>query len=119
MEPLGPLDVAERVEGTTTVVVRRGVELTVAEAGRKTHLTAYEGDTVEQALLENSIVLKDEDQVSPSRDAVLEGDTQVEIRRSCQVVIYADGKTQTVTAPAVRWRMPCKRRASPWGRTIP
>ena len=97
MEPLGPLDVAERVEGTTTVVVRRGVELTVAEAGRKTHLTAYEGDTVEQALLENSIVLKDEDQVSPSRDAVLEGDTQVEIRRSCQVVIYADGKTQTVT----------------------
>ena len=27
MEPLGPLDVAERVEGTTTVVVRRGVEL--------------------------------------------------------------------------------------------
>ena len=36
MEPLGPLDVAERVEGTTTVVVRRGVELTVAEAGRKT-----------------------------------------------------------------------------------
>lgn len=97
MEPLGPLDVAERVEGTTTVVVRRGVELTVAEAGRETHLTAYEGDTVEQALLENSIVLKDEDQVSPSRDAVLEGDTQVEIRRSCQVVIYADGKTQTVT----------------------
>ena len=39
MEPLGPRDVAERVEGTTTVVVRRGVELTVAEAGRKTHLT--------------------------------------------------------------------------------
>lgn len=34
MEPLGPLDVAERVEGTTTVVVRRGVELAVSEAGR-------------------------------------------------------------------------------------
>ena len=48
---------------------------------------------MEQALLENSIVLKDEDQVSPSRDAVLEGDNQVEIRRSCQVVIYADGKS--------------------------
>ena len=40
MEPLGPLDVAERVENTTTVVVRRGVNLTVEEAGRKTQLTA-------------------------------------------------------------------------------
>ena len=34
LEPLGPLDVAERVEGTTTVVVRRGVNLTVREAGK-------------------------------------------------------------------------------------
>ena len=50
MEPLGPLDVAERVEGTTTVVVRRGVELAVSEAGEESQLVAYVGDTVEQAL---------------------------------------------------------------------
>ena len=48
MEPLGPLDVAERVEGTTTVVVRRGVELAVSEAGEESQLVAYVGDTVEQ-----------------------------------------------------------------------
>lgn len=71
MEPLGPLDVAERVEGTTTVVVRRGVELAVSEAGEESQLVAYVGDTVEQALLDNSIVLKDEDEVSPSRDTVI------------------------------------------------
>lgn len=92
MEPLGPLDVAERVEGTTTVVVRRGVELAVSEAGEESQLVAYVGDTVEQALLDNSIVLKDEDEVSPSRDTVIEGDTQVEIRRACQVVVIADGE---------------------------
>ena len=93
MEPLGPLDVAERVEGTTTVVVRRGVELAVSEAGEESQLVAYVGDTVEQALLDNSIVLKDEDEVSPSRDTVIAGDTQVEIRRACQVVVIADGES--------------------------
>ena len=98
LEPLGPLDMAERVENTTTVVVRRGVNLEVREAGqKKTGLVAYQGDTVEQALLDNSIVLKEEDEVTPSRDTVIDSDTQVEISRSCQVVVMADGKSKTVT----------------------
>lgn len=97
LEPLGPLDVAERVEGTTTVVVRRGVNLTVREAGKENLLVAYRGDTVEQVLLENSIVLKDADEITPARETVVEGDTQVEIRRACQVVVLADGKQTTVT----------------------
>lgn len=98
LEPLGPLDMAERVENTTTVVVRRGVNLEVREAGqKKTGLVAYQGDTVEQALLDNSIVLKEEDEVIPSRDTVIDSDTQVEISRSCQVVVMADGKSKTVT----------------------
>lgn len=97
MEPMGPLDKAEQVEGTTTVVVRRGVRLTVEEAGKVTELTAYQGDTVEKAMLENSIVLTDDDEITPSRDTVIEGDTQVEIRRACQVVVLADGKSKTVT----------------------
>ena len=96
LEPLGPLDVAERVEGTTTVVVRRGVNLTVREAGKENLLVAYRGDTVEQVLLENSIVLKDADEITPARETVVEGDTQVEIRRACQVVVLADGKQTTV-----------------------
>ena len=37
--------------------VRRGVELAVSEAGEESQLVAYVGDTVEQALLDNSIVL--------------------------------------------------------------
>ena len=97
MEPLGTLDIAQRVEGTTTVVVRRGVNLTVTEAGRETQLVAYEGDTVGQALLSNSIVLKEDDQVVPAQDTVLEGDLDVEIRRACQVVVIADGKRYSVT----------------------
>lgn len=98
MEPLAPLDAAEQVENTTTVIVRRGVRLTVEEAGRETDLVAYRGDTVEQALLENSIVLKEEDQVSPSRDTVIDSDTQVQLRRSCQVTVTAQGKSQQVTS---------------------
>lgn len=98
LEPLGPLDMAERVENTTTVVVRRGVNLTVQEAGQqKTGLVAYKGDTVEQALLDNSIVLKEDDEVIPSRDTVIDSDTRIEIRRSCQVSVIADGKTKNVT----------------------
>ena len=97
LEPLGPLDVAEQVEGTTTVVVRRGVQLTVEEAGKVTQLTAYQGDTVEQAMLENSIVLADDDEITPSRETVIQEDTQVEIRRACQVVVLADGESKLVT----------------------
>ena len=97
MEPLSPLDVAEQVENTTTVVVRRGVRLTVEEAGQTTSLVAYEGDTVEQALLDNSIVLQEGDEVTPSRDTILEGETQVEIRRACQVTVTADGESTSVT----------------------
>ena len=65
------MDVAERVEGTTTVVVRRGVNLTVREAGKESLLVAYRGDTVEQVLLENSIVLKDADEITPARETVV------------------------------------------------
>ena len=42
LEPLGPLDMAERVENTTTVAVRRGGKLTGQEAGQqKPGLGAY------------------------------------------------------------------------------
>ena len=97
LEPLGPLDVAERVENTTTVNVRRGVSLTVTEAGKSSSLVAYVGDTVEKALEDNNILLKGEDEVTPSRETLLEEDTAIQIRRACQVSVTADGKTQKLS----------------------
>lgn len=97
MEPLGPLDVAEWVESTTTINVRRGVTLAVVEAGKRTNLMAYRGDTVQQALEENNILLKAADQVLPSRETVVEAGLSVEILRSCQVTVTADGKAQRLS----------------------
>ena len=50
LAPLGPLDVAERVENTTTVNVRRGVKLRVSEAGQAHEFVDYKVDTVRKAL---------------------------------------------------------------------
>lgn len=92
LKPLGPLDVAEWVENTTTIYVRRGVSLTVKEAGKETHLVAYRGDTVQKTLESNNILLKDNDSVSPTRNTVIKTGTPIEIRRSCRVVVFADGQ---------------------------
>ena len=97
LEPLGALDVAERVENTTTVNIRRGVNLSVTEAGKSTELVAYRGDTVQKALGDNNILLKEDDEVIPSRDTVIESGLSVEIRRSCQVSVTADGKSKKLT----------------------
>lgn len=97
MPSLEALDTAERVQNTTTVYVRRGVNFTVNEAGRKTQLVAYEGETVEEALLEGNILLKEADEVSPSLETVITADTSVEIVRACTVIVTADGKSQTVS----------------------
>lgn len=97
LEPLGELDVAERVENTTTVNIRRGVALTLSESGRETELVAYRGDTVEKALTYNSILLKEEDQVVPSRETVIDGSLSVEIRRACDVTVTAGEKTTSLS----------------------
>lgn len=97
LEPLAPLDVAERVENTTTVNIRRGVSLSVSEAGKSTELVAYRGDTVQKALLENNIILKDNDEVIPGRDTVIENELSVEIKRACDVTVTADGKTKKLS----------------------
>lgn len=97
LPPLGPLDVAERVDNTTTVNIRRGVAMRVRESGRTSEFVAYLGDTVEQALAENNIWLSPEDQVSPGRDMRIQADLAVEVKRCSQVTVTADGKVQTVT----------------------
>ncbi len=94
MEPLSPLDVAEQVENTTTVNVRRGVTLTVTEAGKRRNLVAYRGDTVRKALEDNNIFLKDADEVQPSRDTEVSVGLAIEIRRSCRVTVAADGESR-------------------------
>lgn len=97
LEPLGPLDVADRGENTTTVNVRRGVTLSVSEGGKATELVAYKGDTLEKALGGNNIFLKEEDEITPSRDTVIREPLFVEIKRSCQVTVTADGQSKKVS----------------------
>ncbi len=94
LEPLGPLDEAERVENTTTVNVRRGVSFSVLEAGKRRNLMAYRGDTVQKALEDNNIFLNDNDEVEPSRESLVTAGLSVVIRRSCQVTVAADGEEQ-------------------------
>lgn len=95
LEPLGPLDVIEQVGNTTTVNIRRGVSITVNEAGKRKNLIAFRGDTVEKTLQDNNILLKDEDEVTPSRDTVVTAGLSVEIRRLCQVTVTADGESRS------------------------
>ncbi len=94
LAPLGPLDVAERVENTTTVNIRRGVKLRVTEAGKTSELIGYKGDTVRKALAENNILVKEEDLVTPGRDMVITADLAVEVKRACEITITAEGETQ-------------------------
>ena len=92
LEPLGPLDVFEQVGNTTTVNIRRGVSMTVNEGSKKTNLIAYQGDTVEKTLADNNIIVKDTDEVIPSRETTVTAGLSVEIRRLCQVTVIADGE---------------------------
>ena len=95
LEPLGPLDVFEQVGNTTTVNIRRGVSMTVNEGSKKTNLIAYQGDTVEKTLADNNILIKDTDEVTPSRETIVTAGLSVEIRRLCQVTVIADGESKT------------------------
>ncbi len=97
LAPLGKLDRAERVQSTTTVYVRRGVILTLDEAGQRTDLVAYAGETVEEALRENNILLRDMDEVSPARTEKITRDLKVTVRRACTVSVIADGEVHQVS----------------------
>lgn len=97
LKSLGPLDVAERVENTTTVNIRRGVPMTVLEDGESTHLVAYLGDTVSKTLADNNIVVKDGDELTPAGDTVVSAGLTVELRRLLRVKVTADGETRTLT----------------------
>lgn len=97
LEPLGPLDVIEQVGNTTTVNIRRGVSMTVSEAGKRKNLIAFRGDTVAKTLADNNILIKDEDEVTPSRDTVVTAGLSVEIRRFCRVTVTADGESKELS----------------------
>ncbi len=97
LEPLSPLDTVEQVENTTTVNIRRGVPITVTEAGKRTNLVAYLGDTVEKTLEDHTFLLKDEDEVLPGRETMITSGLSVEIRRRCQVTVEADGEEYSLS----------------------
>lgn len=96
LEPLGKLDICERVGETTTVNVRRGVTMTVNESGIEAELVAYQGDTVQKTLEDNSIVLKVNDIVEPGRETVIEENLSVSIRRYSEVIVEADDNVHTI-----------------------
>lgn len=97
LEPLGANDVCERVGNTTAVNVRRGASVIVKENDTVTEFIAYKGDTVEKTLTDNSIIIKDKDEISPSKDSVITSDLTVEIKRHCTVSVYADDESKTVS----------------------
>ena len=96
LRELGPLDVAEQVENTTTVNIRRGVRLTVMDAGKSTGVVAYRGDTVGKMLSDNNFALGRKDAVTPDLTAPVEEGMQVVITRSYEVTLTADGSTRTL-----------------------
>lgn len=93
LEPLGPLDVIEQVGMTTTVNIRRGVSITVNEAGKRRNIIAFRGDTVGKTLEDNNILVKAGDVVSPSCDTAVAAGLSIELRRSCSVTVIADGES--------------------------
>lgn len=97
LTPLGANDVCERVGNTTAVNVRRGASVIVKENGAVTEFIAYKGDTVEKTLTDNSIILKEKDEITPAKDSVITSDLTVEIKRYCTVSVYADGQSKTVS----------------------
>lgn len=92
LTPLGPLDICERVGNTTTVNIRRGVSLKVTDAGKETAFVAYIGDTVEKAISDNNIIIKEKDEIAPAKDTVITEDTNVVIKRVNTVTVLVDGK---------------------------
>ncbi len=99
LEQLGPLDKVERVENTTTVNILRGMPLWVTQAGtdESLTLTAYQGSTVQRTLEENNILLREADQVTPSRDTPVTAGMTVEIRRAVDVTVIDEGQQYKVS----------------------
>lgn len=105
LAPIDPvMDVYERIGNTATVNVRRGVDIIVNEAGSSSKLRAYKGDTVEEALAFGNIILKEKDEVSPSRDAIIVKGISVEINRYCTVTVTADGEKKEISLTGGRVR---------------
>lgn len=97
LAPLGPNDICERVGDTTAVNVRRGVTMTLQEAGAVSEFIAYKGDTIEKALADNNIFLKEKDEITPAKETVITSDTTAAIKRYCTVTVFADEKRYPVS----------------------
>lgn len=97
LKALGPLDVAEQVENTTTVNIRRGVSVTLVENGKETSLVAYLGDTVAKTLADHNVVLTQKDTVTPPLETPVAAGLRITVTRSYGVKITADGETKDLT----------------------
>ena len=96
LAPLGALDEALADWNTSTITLRRGVDLYLRQAGETTQLTAYKGDTIGEALAANGVSVEAGDQIAPSPETVIGAALTVEISRLNTVRLTANGKTQTL-----------------------
>lgn len=91
LAPLGPLDVAEQVDNTTTVNIRRGVRLTVEDGDARVNVIAYRGDTVARTLQENNIVVKENDGLEPGPETIVTEGLSIRVLHDFTVKVIDDG----------------------------
>lgn len=97
MEPVSERDRIVRDEEDGTVHVYRARDISVNRDGEFSNIVAYQGDTVEKALRENSIEYPDTAQLKPAEDTVITGDMTVTIKTSREVSVSVDGRTKKLT----------------------
>ncbi len=77
------------VEEGGKYIVKRSVDVSFEE----TDLTAYEGETVEQILNNNEVVLNEKDIVTPELDTIINTATEIDVQYYNEVLINYGAKT--------------------------
>lgn len=96
MEPIDETDIFERVNNTTTINVKRGLSFSVEDGENLTDYITYEGYSVEKALYQNGVLLKEKDAVSPSLDTIVTADMKITVKRQLTINLYYEGRKEQV-----------------------
>lgn len=94
LKPVEPGDEVELSADSSILTVRRKIDFYVLEGGVREKFPAHSGETIEEALKDNGLELKEGDQVTPSRDLVISASLTVEVKRLCRVNVTAGGEVR-------------------------
>lgn len=83
-------------EKTSSLIIRRGIEVTVTADGESRKVKMHYGDTAMQAVFKAGFTMATEDVLSQDANTVLTEDAELSITRYYYVNVTADGNTQTV-----------------------